>query len=108
MRVSDLQEVFAGLGSGFAHHLPAKSQLGWGVDTAKKLINKPYNTTERYLGRTTDQMYLIMQLNNESILVQAQGQPPTWQVLPQGLFPVPKAPAVGFAGSAPKAGANPV
>lgn len=49
-----------------------------------------------------------MQLKNESILVQARGQPPTWQVPPQGLFPALKAPAVGFAGSAPKAGANPV
>lgn len=48
-----------------------------------------------------------MQLNNESILVQARDQPPTQQVPPQSLFPVPKAPAIGFAGSAPKAGANP-
>lgn len=56
----------------------------------------------------TDQMYLIMQLNKESILVQARGQPPTWQEPPQGLFPVLKAPAIGSTGSAPTAGANPV
>ena len=38
VRVSDLQKVFAGLGTGFAHHLLARSKLGEkGVDTAKKL-----------------------------------------------------------------------
>lgn len=65
--------------------------------------------TEGHLGRIQRQTgyTCFMQLNNESILVQARDQPPTQQVPPQSLFPVPKAPAIGFAGSAPKVGANP-
>ena len=64
---------------------------------------------ERHLGRIQRQTgyTCFMQLNNKSILVQAKAQPPTRQVPPQSLFPVPKAPAIGFAGSAPKAGACP-
>lgn len=94
------------MGTGFAHHPPAKSKLGQrGVDTARGLKIK--HTYDRKTPRkeTRDRQYTRFMQLNKSILVQARDQPPTQQAPPQSLFPVPE--GSSHAGSAPKAGANP-